>query len=406
MAQKRILIIDGNYFCQRVLGQVNMGDSVNNLETAEEQKNFKIALNNSLVNLWMTFNNERYQLIDNIIFVTDFGSWRKDVEPFRPYYIPEDSNIPIGYKEQRKTKKEESPINYDNFYTLITEFVESIKDLVIVFKINKLEGDDNIMLLANKFANDPSIFAIIFGNDGDLNQVIKDNVIIFRNIKSKNAPNGEFAINLKTYERLFENSLLSNNLETEYYRTLFSIQIGCTNGTSVIKRDLHNGIILATPFRTALVKSISGDKKDNIFSLISWNSTTGTRRYSITENHISKALKKHGYSLTEDTCQRILLSKNNLINLLLSLKEVTKQPNVSSDSIIAHLFHNLRINMLSVNNVPEVYRKEFDKIFEENRDRIYNGTLDINSFKNIYKQINHNKKSSDIDVLSESIPEI
>jgi hypothetical protein len=407
---RKILIIDGMYFAQRVLGQINMGDSVNNLVTDAEQSAFRASLNNSLVNLWNTFSNSGVNLIDNIIFVTDCGSWRKDVTPFRPYYIPEDSEQVIGYKEQRKAKKEESPINYDNFYRITNEFVESIRDKVIVFKINKLEGDDNIMLLSNKLKEYPNILSIIFATDGDLDQVVRDNVFIMRNIRSKDAPNGEYVITLNMYGKIFEQStesaLLGSSLDTKFYRDLFSIQIGNIDGTSKIQRSLNRGISIATPFRTALVKSVAGDKKDNIFSLISWKSSTGTRQYNITEKYIEKALEKHGYALTESNCQKVLTSKENLVNLMLSLKEVTKQNTVELEGILKHLKHNLKINMLSVNNVPEEYRNEWQKCWDENQERILHETLDYKNLAKLASVNNYNPKASGTNVLADSIPEL
>ena len=407
---RKILIIDGMYFAQRVLGQINMGDSVNNLVTDAEQAAFRASLNNSLVNLWNTFSNSGVNLIDNIIFVTDCGSWRKDVTPFRPYYIPEESDQVIGYKEQRKAKKEESPINYDNFYRITNEFTESIRDKVIVFRINKLEGDDNIMLLSNKLKEYPNILSIVFATDGDLDQVVRDNVFIMRNIRSKDAPNGEYVITLNMYGKIFEQSaesaLLGSSLDTKFYRDLFSIQIGNIDGTSKIQRSLNRGISIATPFRTALVKSVAGDKKDNIFSLISWKASTGTRQYNITEKYIEKALEKHGYALTESNCQKVLTSKENLVNLMLSLKEVTKQNTVELEGILKHLKHNLKINMLSVNNVPEEYRNEWQKCWDENEQRILHEPLDYKNLAKLASVNNYNPKASGTNVLESSIPEL
>lgn len=408
--KRKLLIIDGNYFSMRVLGQVNMGDSINNLETEAEKRNFKAALNNSLVNLYSTFNNGQTNLIDNIIFVTDCGSWRKDIEPFRPYYVEEDSSTLIGYKAQRKAKKDESPINYDNFYALYSEFIESIKEQVIVFNINKLEGDDNIMLISDKLKNMSDTLGIVFATDGDLDQVVRDNCIIMRNIRSKDAPNGEFVITLKMFGDLFEQTLeqkmLGSSFNNKYFQDLFGIQIGCIDGNNKVKRELNRGISLSTPFRTALVKSVAGDKKDNIFSLISWEASTGTRSYSITEKYIEKALSAHGYALTESNCQKVLTSKENLTNLLLSLREVTKQKtNAPLEGLIAHLKHNLKVNMLTRNNVPEQYVAEFDTCWNANLERITSETLD---FKNLAKlaSLNTSNKNNGINVLADSIPEL
>ena len=407
---RRLLLIDGNYFAQRVLGQVNMGDSENNLITEIEQQNFRQALNNSLINLYKTFNNESTNLIDQIIFVCDCGSWRKDVKPFVPYYLKDDKDTPLGYKEQRKAVKEESPIDYDNFYKIYNDFTENIKDKVVLFKINKLEGDDELMLLVNKLSKNSNIFSTVFCTDGDLMQIVRDNVVLMRNIRSKDAPNGEFVLTENTYKKIFEQSamdaLLGGAFDNSYFKNLFAIQIGSIDGKNKVERKLDRGISLATPFKTALVKSVAGDKKDNIFSLLSWKAKTGTRSYHITEKYIEKALQVHGYDLSEINCQKILSSKETLFNLLLSLKEVTKQNDVELTDMAYHLKHNLKINMLSVKNVPEELRNEFDKLFEENSDKIFNEKLNENNLMTLYKEVNYNPKNKGKDVLKDSIPEI
>lgn len=366
MGKRRILVIDGNYFYHRALGQLNSRDSINNLETEEEKNEFWSQLNQGIVDLYETFNNKRHRLIDNIIFTVDNSSWRKEVEPHRPYYKVGDTS-PIGYKEQRREKKTESPINYDNFDIIINKFTEHIKDNLITFDIKGLEGDDNLMLLSDKYSNDPNTELLIFCTDGDLEQTVKDNVLLFRNIKSKECPAGEFILTPKMYSQYFEpekNAFLTNNIDKTEYKNLFSIVIGDTNGNYRQLRSINQGISTARPFYVALMKSICGDKKDNLFSILSWASKTGSMMYKITENHIVKALKIHSMFLTENTCKNILMDKENLMNLLLSLKEVTKQNHIDINVMGQHLKHNLKMNVLSKSNVPELYLNNWNTTFD------------------------------------------
>lgn len=409
MGTRKLLIVDGNYFMMRVLGQINMSDSVNNVDSEIEQKAFLVALKNSLVNLWRTFVNENFQLVEQILFVTDYGSWRKDIEPFRPYYIPEDSDQIITYKGQRAAKKEESTINYDNVYKIFDDFIQEIEDKVIVFRINKLEGDDEILLIKNKLKQIQNVFGVLFATDGDLEQVISNNLVMMKNIRSKAAPNGEFIINLNMYGKIFEQStmdaLLGSSFDNKYFKDLFSVQIGDITGSNRISRELNKGISVAKPFRTALIKSIAGDKKDNLFSLISWKSSTGTRQYSLTEKYIEKALAKHNYSLTEENCQKILSSKEALYNLLLSLREVSKQEKVDIQEIGKHLKHNLKMNVLSVKNIPEELVQEFEILWENNSEKILKEPFDEKKLLSLESQP-INPKSNGFNVLEQSIPKV
>ncbi len=397
MIKRRILSLDGNYFAQRLLGGLNMGESTNFLETPNEKKAFSAGLNSSLISLYSIF--EPY--VDNIIFCPDNHSWRKTIEPIRPYYL--DKSVLIGYKEQRKEKKEESPINYDNFYSLYRDFVESIKTKIPVFDIPGLEADDTLMLLSNKLNNYPDVEMITFCTDGDLMQIVKNNSILFRNIKSGDAPNGEFVLNHKKYCDIFEQSaitqLLGSSENYSFYKKLFTITL---NNQSSVERSLHRGINIATPFKVALVKSICGDKKDNLFPIFRWKSTTGTTDFKVTEKHLTKALDCHKLKLTESTCQQILTDKDYLSTLIFTLRQVCKQEHVDLKEIGKHLKHNLHMNVLSVSNVPEQYLADFDNMWNGYEKELLTGKFD----STILKTLNVAVKDKAINLMESSIPTI
>lgn len=403
---QKLLIIDGNYFAHRVLGQLNMGDSINNIETPIEINNFKATLNSSLMNLHNTFNNDYKKLIDNIIFVVDYSSWRKEIIPHKPYYI--NDGTPLGYKDNRAELKEKSTINYDNFNEIYYEFTERIKTVVNVFKIHGLEGDDNMLLLSNKFKDNPEIECIVFCNDGDMNQTVKDNFMLFRNIKSKEAPEGEFIITLNKFKKIFcedsnvKNAFLTSSVDKNYYKELFQTKIG-TNNNIKVDRKLNAGIDIANPFTTAMVKSICGDKKDNIFPILRWKSTTGTKNFKVTENHIDKVTKKlFKLDLSERTCQQLYSNSPMLTEFIKGLIIETKQSSfVTFDNIMEHLTHNMRINILSVKNVPENYVKDFDSYFDDIKDKLMK-QIDLSEFRKLQISL----KDNATEIYADSIPDI
>ncbi len=394
---KRILTIDGNYFAQRSLGTLNMGDRINNLETKLEKESFLNELNSAIINLYSAF----APYIDNIIFCTDNYSWRKEIEPHKPYWITDDR--PIKYKENRKAKKESSPINYDNFYELYRDFIETIKTKMIVFDIKGLEGDDLLMLISNKLNDNKEIELITFCTDGDLMQIVKNNSMLMRNIRSKDAPNGEFVISQNKYREIYEqdakSSLLGSSINTTFYRNLFSMSLF---GNQKVERNINKGIEIATPFKVALLKSICGDKKDNLFSVLGWKSTTGNLEYKITEKHIEKALDRHRYKLTEQICQQILVDKELLTNLIITLKDVCGQPNIPLKEIGTHLKHNLTMNVLNRGNIPLKYLEEFDTVYSNFEKEIFESKFDIS----VFKGMNVNRKDSATNLLQQSIPDI
>jgi len=398
--KKRILTIDGNYFAMRALGTLNIGEKSNNLESIFEKESFTNQLNSALINLYLAFE----PFVDNIVFCTDNYSWRKDIEPHKPYWITDDR--PIKYKENRKEKKESSSINYDNFYELYREFIGTIKTKMIVFDIKGLEGDDLLMLIANKLTDNKDIEIITFCTDGDLMQIVKNNSLLMRNIRSTDAPFGEFVINYSKYCEIFEqdakSQLLGNGLssiDSQFYRSLFSMSLF---GNQKVERSLHKGINIATPFKVALLKSICGDKKDNLFSVLGWKSTTGNLEYKITEKHIIKALDRHRYKLTEQVCQQILIDKELLTNLIITLKDICKQPDVPLKQIGIHLKHNLQMNVLNRSNIPVKYVDEFDIMWNSFKDEIFNKNFNISQFKGM----DVNKKDSATNILQQSIPDL
>lgn len=404
---KHILLIDTSYFAHRVLGQLNINENVNNLETENEKRRFVNELQNSLVNLYQTFNNEKHSLIDQIVLCCDNYSWRKDIEPVRPYWLT-DTEVPLGYKEQRIEKKEESPIHYENLYPLVDEFLENVKDVVVVLKIKGLEGDDTMMFMSRQIAEHKDCNGIIFCTDGDIEQLVNDSVMIMKNTRSKQSPNGEFVMNLNTYTKLFEQDamqqMLGNNIENKYYQDLFGICIGNIDGSTIIKRTLNAGISIATPFRTILLKSIGGDKKDNIFSTISWLSSTGTRRYKITEKHLEKAFAANGLCLTETDCKKVLTDATLTRKILESLKIVTKQTSLDIESIIPHLKHNIRLNLLSPNSVPQKLQLEFGEWFNVNKEAIFESNIKEEKMRSLFVQQNYTpKENKGINVLEQSL---
>jgi hypothetical protein len=398
---QRILIIDGNYFCHRTLGALNMGDKVNNLESLSEQKLFTNELNKSIVSLIDTF----IPYVENVIFVNDNNSWRKLVEPHKPYYI-KDSTV-LGYKENRKEKKEKSTINYNNFNILIDNFFDSLKSRMITFNIEGLEGDDNMMLLSNKIKTLNNVEAIVFGNDSDLNQIVNNNVMLMRNIRSKDCPEGEFVITFDKYKQIFQSTTEQEFLgvnDSAYYRRLFGMSLFSKTN---VNREFNAGISLATPYKIALEKSICGDPKDNIFSILSWPASTGTKMFKLTENILTKVLEKNNLKFSEGTSKDLLLNQTKLKSLVIELAKHTNQTNiVKIDELCKHLVHNMKINILTVNNIP----KDLVDIFNENwngyENQILTEKFDLEKFKQLTFSTLNKVNDNASNIMESSIPDI
>lgn len=62
--------------------------------------------------------------------------------------------------------------------------------------------------------------------------------------------------------------------------------------------------------------------------------------------------------------------------------------------------------MLSVKNIPEELRQEFNKCWEENIDRITKQKVDEIQIMKCYQEVNYNPKNKGKDVMAQSIPNI
>ncbi len=390
---KRLLLIDGNYFAMRALGSLNYKDSKNTLETEIEQRQFTEALKNSLYNLWTAFAKH----CNNMVFVVDSYSWRKNLEPHKPYYIEKDE--PIGYKEPRAKIKEESDINYDNYYKLFDQFVNELKDVVTTIRVPSLEGDDILLLLADMLDFN-NIEGVIFCSDGDLKQLVRDRIVLFRNIKSKNAPYGEFVVNQKFYDSYCSPKSAVNQLlnDTKEYKDLINMDLYDDN--SNVKRVLNEGITIPLKFQTILNKIVCGDSSDNILPLFRRKSTTGTRNYKSTEKNIAAAMELQGLNYNDDEhCKTIL---NNPTTFIYNLSVICKYGELECDSVIQHFKHNMKLGLLNSLMLPTEAIEKFKSDYSSKITDSINCRLKLDDLKTGLN-ITFNKVDAATDLLKDSI---
>lgn len=400
--EKRILLIDGNYFAHRAIHGLRISQPDFNLTTIQQMNNFESLLNDSFINLFKSFNNGYHELLENIIFVFDNKSWRKSIEPIKPYYISDDTKL--GYKDNRKEQKEESEIDYDNFNLTIENFRNKIKSQVPVIHFDGGEGDDALLLLTNKFS-EQNIETIIFATDGDLKFLVNKNTILLRNSKSKELPDGEFIISTYLHSKLFaEKSILEKftqtNLDTQFYDLLFSIDV--TNG-GVVKsnkiRKIGNGISLTDKYKNLLVKVICGDAKDNIFPLYRWRNPKDTMNMKVTETMLKKAFEMSLYDFDEKTVKEAFSDGKLMAQILINLKTVTKQTNVDLKSIVSHYQHNLRMNKLHIECLPEYVIENFNTCYNDVLPLI-NNKLELETLLKMNLKVHQNDNAKELIISS------
>lgn len=385
MAKKRFLVIDGMYFANRVLGGMTSQNETLSLEPEQEQSNFLANLHNSFWTLVKSFNNESRTLINNVIFVSDYGSWRKKLEPYTPgyYRIADDGTQPksipvLGYKENRVEKKEKSTVNYDIFYKLVSRFNEEISGTVPVVKVPNLEGDDCICLLSAMFAQSTNAELIVFCTDGDLEQCVNDNVMLFRNIKSKQNPNGEFVISQAKFHKLFiegndpMTKIFGDNLERDYYHTLFSMQL---SSDYTVQRVAGKDIRFACPHSVALKKIVCGDAKDNVFPIL--RKVGELRNRSVSEKELNDTIEMMYGKLNEKTALKIITDKETRDELFVTLRGNFKfVPNYKLSFMEEHFERNKKLIWLTPKVIGEELVRSFVDAFKSVKD-VLNKQIEI-----------------------------
>lgn len=358
-----VLIIDGNYFGHRAIHGIRISQPGFNLSTTNEMLVFERELLNELIGLWTSFSD----IIGNMIIVTDNGSWRKMVEPFRPYYIEENSIEKIGYKANREEKKDD--INWENWRFCLDNFCNRISEIMPIFNIPGLEGDDAIALLTRYYAAQ-GIINVVFCTDGDLRQTVTtEYTFLYRNTRSKLNPDGVINISNSLAQTLYNNTqkeiheqfLQKSSGVEDFAKRLFKLKIG--NGF-VINRSLGAGVELAEPLKNGIIKNICGDKKDNIFPLYRW--TKNIRNFSVTENMLVKVIEAFEGKFDENVAHKLLTDVDFLTTVLINLRTNCNQDGIAKN-VMSHYKHNYWVNMLTVNNIPEapkqMFKQRFDTIF-------------------------------------------
>lgn len=146
---KTILVID---YSNHLFRMLHVAYSMDPLD--EEWVKWKMLMVNGIYNLVKKFKP------DQMIIATDKGgSWRKNVYP--------------EYKAQRKTGRDESPIDFVQFFKVANEFYDSIKKVfsnVYFLGLDNVEADDIIGVLTKELAGNDIITVT---TDKDMYQLYK-----------------------------------------------------------------------------------------------------------------------------------------------------------------------------------------------------------------------------------------
>lgn len=310
------LIFDGNYlFYKSLFVFSSYGSKGKLLEDEKDQAMFirKIATD-------MSYAIRQFGNPDHVIFTIDSRSWRKDID------IQDGS-----YKGHRE--KDESKVNWDNFYTCMNEFSKILLTRgFVVSRQEKAEGDD-LMALWAKALNKNGMDAIIITGDKDLTQSVGIN------------ESGNFTLvyNPNTKTRKIVAPKGFNKWITTEEVDIFNVDSYMNRGKDLIQDALNSiGIEEIDPFYVVFEKVIIGDAGDAVPPVFTWTKAGKTFR------------------ITPAKCLRIW----EILNAVTPIKDIMELPNRAAEicsAISATVNHNPPADLIRHNlirNTQLVYLDE------------------------------------------------
>lgn len=304
----------------------------------------------------------RFAIIDNIILVSDCGSWRKQLIP--PKILKN-----ITYKGNRVKNIE---YDWDKIFQCLNELNDTCKELnITTCNYNLIEGDDWIWYWSKKL-NANGINCIIWSIDNDLKQLIQyDNNCFTAWYNDRNG--------LWLHEKL--------NIQDIDNINFFINPIYISPVLENIKIYAKKSINYINPDNILLTKIICGDNSDNIKPVAKF--IKNNKIYKITNKDweiISKELKI--YSI-----QDLLDNQIKIGQYIKNYKKFIKY-DLNIKDILDIIQYNIKLIWLNENIIPEILLNTMNnidyKIYDVKNIK-YNYkilTNDDNDIKNIYESIN------------------
>lgn len=357
---KLTLLIDGNWLLMsRYSVLVNKTNS--DKELAKEVQ--KLMIKSIMLVL------KKFPDIDNIIFVSDGGSWRNSIDI--PQFLIEEKekeNVPVEYKGQRKLPDD---VDWKIIFGYYEELITLLnKNGITACRMQNIEGDDWCWYWSKKL-NEDGTNVIIWSMDKDLNQLVSynDNNCVFT--VCWNDKTGLFIKEMDLDNN--ENNPLDFFFNDLYKQSNIDLFDNLVNKCSKVTQVNPNEIVID--------KIIRGDKGDNIFPIIlkKSNNKDSQKVFRVSQKDIDFNL-----NITND-----LNIKNYLHNIMSSKKYYNKIINNNESNVFDHFKYNYKLVVLDEKNYPKPILEEMNS---------YVGYNVNNNVSNILQYLNA-RNDEIIDVL-------
>lgn len=332
---KLTLIIDGNWLLMSRLPILN-GRYADDETLMKEVKLLMVKSINIVLHT--------FPMIDNIMFVADGGSWRRDI-PVPEYMKTAD----IEYKGNRVKGDE---YNWDLIFTEFNNFVTELTDAGIsAFREGGIEGDDWCWYWSRKL-NSEGTNVIIWTKDRDITQLVSsDQNGCFTVIWNKN--NGVF---------MTDKEDLTNFLLNPVYQENESIL------NSIISHATKKNVI--SPKDIQIDKIIRGDKGDNIMPIITKHANNGDKIFRVTEKLLPNDIDIYNIN-----------DVRTWVNEVMSLKSYKGKVIEPIEQILDHFEYNRKMVVLDKSSYPDYILDTFHKY--DDWTKTHNLSINISNVENI-----------------------
>ena len=333
---KHTLLIDGNYFVFSRLFVLPKPKTGQLLGDDKQRSQFmrKLAID---------FASEMRKLkmfVDDVVLTVDSKSWRKDLYPEADY---------------KGTRKQSSSVNWTNVYGVYEEFQKILADKgVTVHQIQGAEADDVIFGWSTAL-NNRGKSCIVWSGDRDLIQLV--------NYSKTNDAHTMWYYNTKkslyTYEG-FERDMLESDASSMTNDDLLFNMGGehmtrDTYQSNIMNwiKDLKINITEVDCDRFIFNKILTGDKSDNIPSVVTWQKEMKggkLRTYSITDKMADSIYDQFVKELDNFTIEYLFNNEHRtaLTDIIYRVVGHTNQALIK-----ASLSNNIGLMLLHIKTIPD-----------------------------------------------------
>jgi len=376
------LIIDGHNFFYRSLWGVFRQGSNKVLSTQKDKDAYEKKLMIDFCNIVKQMS----PVVNDIVFIKDSHSWRKDLL------------LQQEYKGNRK--KNQDNIDKEGFGEVINLFSETIKSLgVKISQVEQSEGDDLIYAWSEVlFRNGKS--SLIFSTDKDLTQLVKCvdgvHIIQYAPLTNKLYVSKESDDIFKSLDKKMD--FTPENL----FGDAFTVSI---ENDPFVKFISSMNVEVVEPEVVRFTKVVGGDSSDNIYPVYYKPADGTSRAKGLGEKTVEKIYNEFSNRLG---CQFNYTIYSNdealkiLCNVIYDVAKI-KDDNFTKRMLLENIKTNAKLVSLTEESIPDYVIKDMDaniseeilkqnvvlskitkeRMFSKSRFKDYKSTIQINALKGV-----------------------